>query len=125
MDVRMAAINAAAKMWPRHEISLFRTALTDYVFNRNANISTVGMGGQITGTYHRESFMALTQSGERIEKILLFPVSTPSGRRGGVAPRQPAARCTKSRRRWMADRFSAPMACGYRCSISRVLVRTQ
>lgn len=54
----------------------FRAALTEYVFNRNATIQTVGMGGQITGVYHRKSFMALTPSGERMEKITYFPMST-------------------------------------------------
>lgn len=54
----------------------FRSALTEYVFNRNATIQTVGMGGQITGVYHRKSFMALTPSGERMEKITYFPMST-------------------------------------------------
>lgn len=54
----------------------FRSALTEYVFNRNATIQTVGMGGQITGVYHRKSFMALNPSGERMEKITYFPMST-------------------------------------------------
>jgi hypothetical protein len=31
----------------------FREALTNYVFNRNATIQTVGLGGNITGTYRR------------------------------------------------------------------------
>src|SRR5688572_11885003 len=55
---------------------LFRQALNVYVFNRNATFSTVGMGGQITGTYRRDSFLAFDDSGNRIEKILFFPVST-------------------------------------------------
>src|SRR5690349_17489137 len=63
------------KAFTDHEAQ-FRTALTNYVFNRSANISTVGMGGQITGTFRLDSFMALTQSGERIEKILFAPIST-------------------------------------------------
>jgi len=75
VPLSQADIDRIVKNFTEHEAK-FRTALTDYVFNRNANINTVGMGGQITGTYHRESFMALTTSGERIEKILLFPVST-------------------------------------------------
>lgn len=54
----------------------FRSALTEYVFNRNATIQTVGMGGQITGVYQRKSFMALRPNGERMEKITYFPMST-------------------------------------------------
>lgn len=54
----------------------FRAALTQYVFNRSASISTIGLGGNITGTYRRDSFMTFTQAGERFEKILFAPVST-------------------------------------------------
>lgn len=54
----------------------FREALTNYVFNRSAEIHTLGMGGQITGTYRRDSFMALMPDGSRMEKILYFPVAT-------------------------------------------------
>ena len=54
----------------------FRSALTEYVFNRNATIQTIGMGGQVTGVYRRDSFMALNEQGVRAEKILYFPVST-------------------------------------------------
>lgn len=56
--------------------SNFRYALTNYVFNRDATVQTVGMGGQITGSYHRESFMSLSEDGRRFEKILRFPIST-------------------------------------------------
>lgn len=56
--------------------SAFRTALTDYVFNRKASMSTVGMGGQITGTYRRDSFMTFNADGGRFEKILFSPIST-------------------------------------------------
>lgn len=54
----------------------FRSALTNYVFNRSANINTIGMGGQVSGTFRRDSFMALTESGERFEKILFAPIPT-------------------------------------------------
>lgn len=54
----------------------FRAALTNYNFNRSATVHTLGMGGQITGTFRRDSQMALTPSGERIEKIVFAPVST-------------------------------------------------
>ena len=54
----------------------FRDSLKDYVFNRNAVIQTVGMGGQITGEYRRDSFMTFSAGGERFEKILFAPIST-------------------------------------------------
>ena len=54
----------------------FRQALTQYVFNRNASISTVGLGGVITGTYRRDSFMTFTEDGRRFERILFAPIST-------------------------------------------------
>lgn len=56
--------------------SNFREALTNYVFNRKAAISTVGLGGQITGTYRRDSFMTFNSDGQRFERILFAPIST-------------------------------------------------
>ncbi len=53
-----------------------RDALTNYVFNRSATIQTLGMGGQITGTYRRDSFMTFSKDGGRFEKINFFPVPT-------------------------------------------------
>ena len=54
----------------------FREALKVYAFNRNAAIYSIGMGGQISGVYQRDSFMTFMENGERIEKILFAPVST-------------------------------------------------
>ena len=54
----------------------FRQALNYYAFNRNATIQTVGMGGQITGSYRRDSFLTFKDDGTRVEKILFSPVST-------------------------------------------------
>ncbi len=54
----------------------FRDALKNYIFNRYAVIQTVGMGGQITGEYRRDSFMTFNQTGERNEKILFAPTPT-------------------------------------------------
>lgn len=54
----------------------FRQALQDYAFNRDAKVQTVGLGGQITGTYIRNSFMTFTDGGKRFERILYAPVST-------------------------------------------------
>ena len=54
----------------------FRFALTNYVFNRSATIQTIGLGGLITGTYRRDSFMTFSKDGRRFEKITYHPVST-------------------------------------------------
>lgn len=54
----------------------FRSALTNYVFNRSATIQTLGMGGQVTGVYRRDSFMTLNEDGRRFERITFFPVPT-------------------------------------------------
>ncbi|MEP6849960.1 MAG: hypothetical protein ABI999_13970 [Acidobacteriota bacterium] len=54
----------------------FRQALTNYNFSRSATIQTVGIGGNITGTYRRDSDMNITPEGTRLEKITFFPVDT-------------------------------------------------
>ncbi len=73
----------------------FREALTLYAFNRSVTFHEIGLGGNIIGTYRRDSFMTFTQAGERFEKIVFFPVpTTPPGRvspediedMGGVNP---------------------------------------
>jgi hypothetical protein len=55
---------------------LFRAALSNYVFNRYATINTIGLGGQITGTFRRDSFMTFSQDGSRFERIIYAPVPT-------------------------------------------------
>src|SRR2546421_56336 len=54
----------------------FRRALNEYAFKRDAVIQTIGMGGQITGEYHRVSFFTFDDSGNRYEKISFFPTPT-------------------------------------------------
>lgn len=54
----------------------FREALKSYVFNRFATVHIIGLGGQIAGTYRRDSFMTFTESGERFERVLFAPVAT-------------------------------------------------
>lgn len=54
----------------------FRQALGTYAFSRKAEISTVGMGGQISGTYRRDSRLTFGDDGRRQEKILFAPIST-------------------------------------------------
>ncbi len=54
----------------------FREALSNYVFDRSATVQTIGLGGQITGQYRRDSFLTFTQDGKRFERITFAPVST-------------------------------------------------
>jgi hypothetical protein len=74
-DLSQAEIDRIVKKFTENEGN-FRYALTNYVFNRSATVQTVGLGGQITGTYRRDSFMSLLGDGRRFEKILFFPVPT-------------------------------------------------
>jgi hypothetical protein len=74
-EMTQAEIDKIVKSFSDHEAE-FRQILTGYVFNRKIIFQTIGMGGQITGEYRRDSFMALAPSGERIEKILFAPMST-------------------------------------------------
>jgi TonB family protein len=54
----------------------FRHALNEYAFKRDAVVQTIGMGGQITGEYHRVSYFTFDDSGNRYEKISFFPMPT-------------------------------------------------
>ncbi|HXM34040.1 MAG TPA: TonB family protein [Pyrinomonadaceae bacterium] len=57
----------------------FRRALNEYNFKRDALLQTVGMGGQITGEYHRVSNFTFDDQGIRYEKITLFPMPSYPG----------------------------------------------
>lgn len=70
-----AEIDRIIKKMADNELS-FRDALTNYVFNRSATIQTIGMGGQVTGTYRRDSFMTFNADGQRFERITFFPQPT-------------------------------------------------
>ena len=74
-DLSQADISRIIKKTTENE-GEFRRALTSYVFNRFATVSTIGLGGNITGTYRRDSFMTFTQDGGRFEKVLFAPVAT-------------------------------------------------
>ena len=54
----------------------FRRALNNYSFKRDALIQRLGMGGQVTGEYHRVSTFTFDDQGNRYEKISYFPMST-------------------------------------------------
>jgi hypothetical protein len=78
-DLSQAESDRIIKAFTENEIK-FREALNSYVFKRTATINTVGMGGQLTGTYHTVTFMTFLESGERIEKVLYAPIpTTPPG----------------------------------------------
>jgi hypothetical protein len=74
-DLSQAEIDKTIAKFTQNE-RLFRSALNVYAFNRSATVQTIGLGGQITGTYKRDSFMTFDADGKRIEKILFFPIST-------------------------------------------------
>ena len=57
----------------------FRRALNEYVFRRDALVQSIGMGGQVTGEYHRVSNYTFDDQGARFEKIILFPMSSFDG----------------------------------------------
>lgn len=74
-DLSQAEIDRIIKTMTANE-GEFRAALSNYVFNRSATVQTLGMGGQVTGTFRRDSFMSLTNDGRRFEKINFSPIST-------------------------------------------------
>ena len=74
-DTSQAEINRIVKKVTENE-RLFRQALNIYAFDRSATMQTVGLGGNITGTYRRDSFLTFNEAGERFEKITFFPQPT-------------------------------------------------
>ncbi|HEX8097558.1 MAG TPA: TonB family protein [Pyrinomonadaceae bacterium] len=52
----------------------FRRALNQYSFKRDAVLQSIGMGGQISGEYHRTSNFTFDDKGNRYEKINFFPM---------------------------------------------------
>jgi hypothetical protein len=57
----------------------FRRALNEYSFKRDAVLQSLGMGGQITGEYHRVSVFTFDDQGNRYEKINYFPMPSFQG----------------------------------------------
>src|SRR5882672_4770865 len=57
----------------------FRRALNEYSFKRDAVLQSLGMGGQITGEYHRVSTFTFDDQGNRYEKISYFPMPSFGG----------------------------------------------
>jgi TonB family protein len=54
----------------------FHRALSSYSFTRDALMQKIGMGGQVTGEYHRVSTFTFDDQGNRYEKISFFPMSS-------------------------------------------------
>ncbi len=78
-DLSPAEIDRIIKKFTANEGD-FRAALTNYVFNRSATVNIIGLGGQIAGTYRRDSFMTFSSDGGRFEKVIFAPIaSTPPG----------------------------------------------
>jgi hypothetical protein len=76
VEMSQAEIDRIVKAFSANE-GQFRDALAStYAFDRSATVSTIGMGGQITGVYRRDSFMTFAQDGRRFERIVYAPVST-------------------------------------------------
>jgi hypothetical protein len=57
----------------------FRRALNVYAFKRDAILQSLGMGGQVTGEYHRVSTFTFDDQGNRFEKISYFPMPSFGG----------------------------------------------
>ena len=74
-DLNPAEIERIIKKFTANE-SDFRIALTSYAFKRYATFHVIGLGGQIAGTFRRDSYMTFNVEGERFEKILFAPVAS-------------------------------------------------
>ena len=70
-----AQIDRIIKSFTAKEIQ-FREALNSYSFKRDVLVQKIGMGGQVTGEYHRVSTFTFDDQGNRFEKISFFPMST-------------------------------------------------
>ena len=72
-DLPPAEVDRIIQTFTRKE-NEFRLALNQYSFKRDALLQTMGMGGQVTGEYHRVSTFTFDDSGTRYEKISYFPM---------------------------------------------------
>jgi hypothetical protein len=77
-DLSQAEIDNIVRKFSENEFN-FRQALTIYAFNREAKVQSIGLGGQATGVFVRNSFMTFKEDGSRFEKILYAPISTLKG----------------------------------------------
>lgn len=72
-NLSQAEVNRIISAFTAKE-SQFRVALNQYSFKRDAILQSLGMGGQITGEYHRVSRFTFDDQGNRYEKISYFPM---------------------------------------------------
>ncbi|HVQ36115.1 MAG TPA: hypothetical protein VMS31_01185 [Pyrinomonadaceae bacterium] len=72
-DMSPAEIDRILRAFTAKETE-FRLALNQYSFKRDAVLQSIGMGGQVTGEYHRVSFFTFDDQGNRYEKISFFPM---------------------------------------------------
>jgi len=72
-DLSPAEVDRILKAFAAKETE-FRQALDLYSFKRDAILQSIGMGGQVTGEYHRVSTFTFDDSGNRYEKISYFPM---------------------------------------------------
>lgn len=77
-NLSQAEIDNIVKKFSTNEFT-FRQALGVYAFNRDAQVQTIGMGGQATGVFTRNSYMTFKEDGSRFEKIIYAPISTLKG----------------------------------------------
>ena len=78
-DLTQAQIDEIVRKFTAKETQ-FRRALNSYAFKRDALLQILGMGGQVTGEYHRVSDFTFDDAGNRYEKINFFPMpSMPTG----------------------------------------------
>ena len=74
-DLSQAQIDNIVKKFSENEFN-FRQALAGYAYNRDAQVQSIGLGGQVTGAFTIKSFLTFKEDGTRFEKILYNPIST-------------------------------------------------
>jgi muconolactone delta-isomerase len=72
-DLSPAEVDRIIKAFTAKEAE-FRQALNQYSFKRDAILQSIGLGGQVTGEYHRVSTFTFDDQGNRYEKISYFPM---------------------------------------------------
>src|SRR6185369_14788254 len=77
-SISPAEVDRIIKAFTTKEIQ-FRHALNEYSFKRDAVLQSLGMGGQVTGEYHRVSLFTFDDQGNRYEKINYFPMPSFNG----------------------------------------------
>lgn len=70
-----AEIARIIETFTRKELE-FRRALNKFSFRRDATLQSLGMGGQVTGEFHRISYFTFDDRGNRYEKITVAPMSS-------------------------------------------------